>query len=107
MVPVHYWFLGSTPSAGTKLNIMKFIEQDHIYVNDDGEVYTSATSFIKSFCNPFEKDKIAKKYAKKHKKTVEEVLAEWDKIGKEAIKKGTAYHKMKEDELLASGAIKI
>ena len=80
---------------------MKFIEQDHIYVNDEGEVYSSATSFIKTFCHPFEKQKIATKFAKKHKRTVEDVIAEWEKAGADAIKKGTAFHKIKEDELLA------
>lgn len=79
---------------------MRFNEETHSYVDSNGEVYISATSFIKNFSKPFERQKIAAKYAKKHKRDINEVLAEWDKAGKEAITKGLVFHKMKEDELL-------
>lgn len=78
---------------------MRFNEEKHIYTSDD-IVYTSGTSFIKKFCKPFDKIKIGTKYAKKNKKTLEEVLAEWEKTGAEAIEKGIAFHKIKENELL-------
>lgn len=78
---------------------MRFNEQDHIYYNDDGEVYLGSTSLIKKFCKPFDKQKIAAKYAKKHKRTVKDVLEEWDKKSKDAINKGLAFHKMQEDHL--------
>jgi len=78
---------------------MKFNEDQHIYFNDDGEIYLGSTSFIKKFCKPFDKQKIATKYAKKHKRTIKDVLDEWDKKSKDAINKGLAYHKMKEDQL--------
>lgn len=78
---------------------MKFNEQDHIYYNDDGEVFLGSTSFIKRFCKPFDKQKIAAKYAKKHKRTVKDVLDEWEKKSSDAIVKGLAFHKMKEDQL--------
>lgn len=86
---------------------MRFNEEHHSYINDDGEVYTSATSFIKRFAKPFERIKIATKFAKKHKRTVADVLEEWDKAGSDAIKKGLFFHKMKEDELLAQQNILI
>lgn len=78
---------------------MKFNEDKHTYFNDDEEQYLSATAFLKRFYTPFDREKRAKAYAKKHKRKVGEVLAEWDKIGKDAIDKGTFYHKMKEEEL--------
>jgi len=78
---------------------MKFNEESHTYFNDDGEVYLGSTSLIKRFCKPFERMKIATKFAKKHKRTVQDVLDEWDKAGKDSIIKGLAYHKLMEDEL--------
>lgn len=79
---------------------MIFKESNHTYTSVDGINYISGTSFIKKFCKPFDRIKIGTKYAKKNKKTLEEVLAEWEKLGSEAIKKGMAFHKMKETELL-------
>lgn len=78
---------------------MKFNELDHTYFNDDGELYISGTSLIKLFHKPFEKEKIAARFAKKHKRKVQDVLDEWDKAGKDAIRKGIAFHTMKEEEL--------
>lgn len=86
---------------------MKFNEESHTYFNDDGIVYTSGTSFIKKFCKPFDKIKIATKFAKKHKRKIQDVLDEWDRVGKESIVKGLAYHKMMEDELSAKSNIVI
>lgn len=79
---------------------MKFNEVNHSYYNEEGELYVSATAFIKKFVKPFEREKIAAKYAKKNKKTVKEVIEEWTKLGDDAVRKGTAYHKIKELELL-------
>lgn len=84
---------------------MKFNEASHSYFNDKGETYLSGTAFIKKFAKPFERDKIAAKYAKKHKKKVQDVIDEWSRLGEEATKKGTHYHKMKEDELLGKETI--
>lgn len=78
---------------------MKFNEQAHTYFTDEGEVYGGVTSLIKKFCKPFEREKIAKNFAKKHKRKIQDVLDEWDKAGKDSIVKGIAYHKIKEDEL--------
>lgn len=85
---------------------MRFNEEKHIYTSND-IVYTSGTSFIKKFCKPFDRIKIGTKYAKKNKKTLDEVLEEWDKLGRESIKKGIAFHKIKESELLGTEHILI
>lgn len=71
---------------------MKFFEQSHKYVNDDGECYTSVTSLIKKYEPHKDWDQIAENYAKKKKKTVEQVKAEWKAEGDKAIAKGTAFH---------------
>jgi hypothetical protein len=86
---------------------MKFNAINHTYINDEGEHYVSGTALIKKYAKPFDKQKIAAKYAKKNKRKVEEVLEEWEKLGSEAIAKGTAYHKIKEDELLTQSHILI
>jgi hypothetical protein len=82
---------------------MRFNEEKHIYTNDEGEQYLSVTSFVKKFVKPFDKMKVAKKYAKKRKLSVEDVLADWEKAGQDAINKGTKYHKLQEDFLLNLG----
>lgn len=78
---------------------MIFNEVNHTYFNEKGRQYRSITALIKHFVKPFERDKIAKKYAKKHKKKVEDVIEEWKKSSDDAIRKGIAYHKIKEDEI--------
>lgn len=78
---------------------MKFIEDIHKYVDGDDE-YTPVTYFIKKF-EPYKNwREIAEKFAKKHKRTVEDVLAEWDKTKNDAAKKGTLYHADQEQKLL-------
>lgn len=85
---------------------MRFNEEKHSYISED-IVYTSGTAFIKKFAKPFDRIKIGTKYAKKNKKTLEEVLQEWEQLGAEAIKKGIAFHKIKEQELLETEHIVI
>lgn len=84
---------------------MKFDSANHSYRNENEEFYLSATAFIKKFHKPFERDKMAAKTAKKQKKTIEEVIAEWERIGQEAVKKGISFHKVKEDELMGQTTI--
>lgn len=84
---------------------MKFNELDHSYFNNEGEKYLSATSFIKTFCTPFDRDKRAKAYAKKNKRKIEEVIEEWEKAGQIGRDKGTFYHKLKEDELTGKDSV--
>lgn len=86
---------------------MKFIEESHSYFNDKGEQYTSVTTLLKKYQPAKDWKGIAEKYAKKHKKTVEEVEASWKEENKKAIDKGNAYHLKREKELVASGEMEI
>jgi hypothetical protein len=85
---------------------MKFNDKYHTYTKDNKK-YTSVTTFVKGYAKPFDKINVAIKYAKKHKREVEDVIAEWDKISKDALEKGTHYHKLKEDFLINSPCIPI
>ncbi len=75
---------------------MKFFEDKHVYINDDGENYVSVTTLIKKYEPHKDWEQIAAKYAKKVKKTTEEVQAAWKEEGRKAIEKGTTYHNMME-----------
>lgn len=79
---------------------MIFNYLDHTYTNNKGEKYTSATQFVKKFVKPFERDKKAAAFAKKNKRQVEDVIADWEKASSDAIRKGSAYHSLKEEQLL-------
>lgn len=71
---------------------MRFIEEKHVYLNDQDECYTSVTTLVKKFEPEKNWDEIAANYAKKHKKSVEQVKADWAEEGRKAIEKGTAFH---------------
>lgn len=71
---------------------MKFIDATHSYLNDNNEQYTSVTTLIKKYEPHKDWDEIAAKYAKKVKKSVEEVKAMWAQAGLDAVTKGTAFH---------------
>jgi ATP-dependent exoDNAse (exonuclease V) beta subunit len=79
----------------TKFNAITFNEADHSYFYD-GERCTSVTSLIAKFKKPFETEKRAKSYAKKHGLLVEDVITNWDLSGKEASHKGSEVHKYAE-----------
>lgn len=79
---------------------MKYIDSNHSYTNDDGESYVSVTSLIKKYEPIKDWQEIAEKYAKKHKKAVEEVQASWKEEGRKAIEKGVAYHSKMETEYI-------
>lgn len=78
---------------------MKFIEDIHKYM-DGEDIYTPVTTLLHKFEPYKDWNKIAAAYAKKNKRTVEDVLAEWDKTKNDAAAKGTRYHNKKEQELL-------
>ena len=86
---------------------MKFIEQPHSYITDSGEQYLSVTSLIKKYEPYKDWDQIAAKYAKKHKRDVEEVRAEWKEEGRKGIERGIAYHALKEQEYVSQGVVDI
>ncbi len=86
---------------------MKFIEKGHSYITDSGEEYTSVTGLIKQYEKKKDWQEIAEKYAKKHKKDVEQVQAEWREEGRKAIEKGVNYHNKMESEYVARGSVTI
>lgn len=86
---------------------MRFIDSTHSYLNDQDEHYTSVTTLIKKYEPHKDWDEIATKYAKKVKKTVEEVKAEWAKAGHDAVTRGTAFHNKMEDQYIKAGIWKI
>ena len=86
---------------------MKFIEQPHSYITNDGEQYLSVTALIKRYQPTKDRDVTARKFAKKHKRDVAEVQAEWKEEGRKSIEKGVAYHARKEQEYVSKGRISI
>lgn len=71
---------------------MKYIDLGHVYVNNDGEPYSSVTQIIKKY-EPYKNwQEIAEKFAKKHKKSVEDVQALWKEEGRKAVEKGVKFH---------------
>lgn len=81
---------------------MKFVEDIHKYLDEDGE-YTAVTYFIKTFEPYKDWNKIAETFAKKHGRTKQDVLAEWDLNKNKAAAKGTKYHAAQEQALLSDG----
>lgn len=81
----------------SKFNCYTFYESEHKYYWYDKPVKTSVTQFIDQFFEPFDKMGVSEKYAKKHKLTQEEVLADWEKKGNIASLSGTIIHKYLED----------
>ena len=76
---------------------MIFKNSTHQYIID-GENYKSFSSIIK-LVEP-EKNwlQIAEAYAKKHKRTVADVQAEWAENGRLSRERGTLFHSLKENE---------
>jgi len=79
---------------------MKYIDHNHTYLNDDEESYLSVTRIIKFYEPKKDWDEIARAYAKKHKKSVEEVTEAWRLEGQKAIEKGVAFHERMETDLI-------
>jgi len=73
--------------------MIKFDPKEHKYTNKKETEYTSVTTVIKRYKQPFDAVKISERYAIKHpEKTAEEWRAEWKKIGDEAGEHGTKVH---------------
>lgn len=77
---------------------MKFYEKEHKYLDDENKNYLSVTTLLHKFEPYKDWNAIAEKYAKKNKRTKEDVLKEWDDNKNKASAKGTKYHN--EQELL-------
>lgn len=85
--------------------MIRFYEDSHVYLGENDVQYDSVTRVIHSFQADKDWDKIARNYAKKHKRTVEDVLAEWENEKNKSIIRGNDYHKNAENALLASGGV--
>lgn len=68
-----------------------YYDEPHEYIIDNQKLI-SGTTFIGLFKKKFDKQKIGNSYAKKNRRTLEDVLAEWEYKGHIARTKGTLLH---------------
>ena len=78
-----------------------FTAGNHKYVSIDGDdiLWTSTTSFISKFKQPFDRDGVAEKVSKSKKskwygKTPDEIKAIWDAEASRAMDLGNWYHEL-------------
>lgn len=83
-----------------------FDEKTHRYFHGDLEL-TSVTRFIRGFFPEFDKVNVALTYAKKHGKSVNEVLAAWDAKGEYASDLGHTIHAYAQALVLGSTPPKV
>jgi len=88
---------------------MKYSKDKKVFFNDKYHTYSignkklmSVTKYISQFKIPFDSDRIAGKYAKKHKLIKSEVLKMWRDKGSKAATMGTFIHKIFEDFILGN-----
>lgn len=81
--------------------MIKFIDQTHCYLNENGDQYRSVTSILKKLEPKKDWEKITRNYAKKHNLTVEEVKALWQLEKDISIERGKKAHALKEKESLS------
>lgn len=86
---------------------MKYFDDGHFYLNDNGDRYTSVTQVIKKYEPKKDWEAITEAYAKKHKKSVAEVRQMWDEERDKAIKKGNDFHLKMETEYVDRGEFEI
>ncbi len=74
-----------------------FDDAEHKYTDDQNNIYTSTTTLIHQFEVPFDTKAWARRLAKEGRgqytgKSEKEIIAQWEKITKDACDKGTAKH---------------
>jgi len=80
-----------------KGDIIKFQEYGHRYFIDNSpRSFISVTQFLNKYFPIFERDKIAKKYAKKRGLDWREVAEGWSEEGRTSSARGTKYHNFSE-----------
>lgn len=92
------------------MSVLKFTAEDHKYRSEDGINWTSVTSFISKFKQPFDADTIAKKSAKSKKSkwygmTPEDIKTAWAAESKRATDLGTWYHNCREADICGFNTI--
>ena len=60
----------------SKFGNIQFVEEGHEYFIEN-EKYTPVSTVISEYEQPFEEDKVAENYARKNRRTKEDVLKEW------------------------------
>lgn len=91
----------------------KFYQDGHYYTYKDKPISIGATGLIEQYCNEFKAEEVAKRVATKQKKTVQQVLDEWNYKNKFACEKGSTCHEYAQslwscneyNELLFDGSI--
>lgn len=86
---------------------MKFIEDGHKYVDEEGQYYLSVTTLLKSLQEKVNWDEVAEKKARKLGVEKDWLLGEWEKKRDTAALKGTNFHKMMEDKFRGVDGITI
>jgi ATP-dependent exoDNAse (exonuclease V) beta subunit len=80
-----------------------FFEGPHTYENSLGQKYISVTQLLGKFKEKFNPREAAEKASngsntKYMGRSVESIMAEWEKAGEDARTRGTSFHKGKEDD---------
>lgn len=86
-------------------NRVTFDEALHEYKNPRGRKYTSATTLVGKFKQPFDSIAVSEAYAKKHGNTPEHWRKQWASITQHACARGTKFHKTKEKIMLETTGI--
>lgn len=73
-------------------NDFEFDEETHIYTYKGQKIKTSSTALISQYSQPFDKENMAARCAKKKGITKEEMIAEWDLNNLISQNKGTYLH---------------
>jgi hypothetical protein len=82
-------FVELTSFTGEKVMWSEFL---HICTDLKGNELMGGSTYAKQFDKPFDRERIAKAYAKKNGFKVEDVLAYWDSLGRTAMDYGTSVH---------------
>lgn len=84
--------------------MIKFSSENHLYVDEHRNTYTSVTTFIGSFFKSFDKITIAEKCAnssnpKYQGRNPDDIISEWEKEGDRGRDEGTNIHEYAENKL--------
>lgn len=97
------------------MSTVLFREEDHKYISEDPNEnieWTSVTTFLKNFKEPFNAREVAEKISRKrtskyYKMPVDDILQQWKETGKKATDLGTWYHNGREYDLTSCTNIQV
>lgn len=89
---------------------LRFYEDTHSYISDDNTSWTSVTSLVHKYQQPFNAEEMAPKSSRNsrskwYKVPVPEILAAWDTERERSTTLGTWYHNKREQGLLSQGNV--